>query len=55
MFIGSYKAAVGLKARNPALKVMLAIGGWNEGGKKYSAMVASKASREKFIKAIGQD
>ena len=31
---------------------MLAIGGWNEGGKKYSAMAETKQSREKFIKSV---
>nr|XP_053653206.1 probable chitinase 10 [Cherax quadricarinatus] len=49
---GSYKAAVGLKAKNPALKVMIAIGGWNEGGKKYSRMAKTKANREKFIQSV---
>ena len=52
MILGSYKAAVGLKDVNPSLKVMLAIGGWNEGGKKYSKMAESKSSRARFIKSV---
>jgi chitinase len=31
---------------------MLAIGGWNEGGKPYSAMAKSSESRTKFIKSV---
>lgn len=49
---GAYKAAVGLKNQNPALKVMIAIGGWNEGGKKYSEMASSKQRREKFVASV---
>lgn len=43
---------MGLKQVNPNLKVMIAIGGWNEGGKKYSDMSATKASRAKFIESV---
>ena len=31
---------------------MLAIGGWNEGGKTYSAMASSAKSRAKFIDSV---
>ena len=31
---------------------MLAIGGWNEGGKKYSAMAKTPDSRKKFIESV---
>jgi len=43
---------VGLKTKNPKLKVMVAIGGWDEGGKQYSEMVTDKAKRTKFIKEV---
>ena len=35
-FHGAYKQFTNLKQKNPALKVLLAIGGWNEGSEKYS-------------------
>ena len=40
-----------LKSQNPGLRVMLAIGGWNEGGKKYSQMSSLSDSRRRFIKS----
>ena len=43
---------VGLKKRNPQLKTLLAIGGWNEGSLKYSNMVASKKNRRVFINSV---
>ena len=51
-FKGSYKSAIGLKKKNPKLKVMLAIGGWNEGGKKYTAMAKTEQSRKSFINSV---
>jgi len=40
-----------LKSKNPALKVLIAIGGWNEGGKKYSEMAKTAENRAAFIKS----
>ncbi|CAD6225818.1 GSCOCT00014073001.2-RA-CDS [Cotesia congregata] len=37
-----------LKARNPSVKTMLAIGGWNEGTPKYSQMAKTHKSRIEF-------
>ena len=31
---------------------MIAIGGWNEGVKKYSKMASSKQSRQEFINSV---
>ena len=42
---------VALKQRNPALKVMIAVGGWNNGGYVFSQMASTKAGRAEFIKS----
>ena len=49
---GGFKAALALKHSNPALKVMVAIGGWAEGGRQYSQMVSSYETRENFIESV---
>ncbi|XP_062997962.1 chitotriosidase-1-like [Elgaria multicarinata webbii] len=41
-----------LKKKNPALKTLLAIGGWNFGSTKFSAMVAAPANRKTFILSV---
>jgi len=46
-----YKKANLLKLRHPHLKVLLAVGGWNEGSIKYSKMAEDRASRQTFIKS----
>ncbi|KAG8041476.1 hypothetical protein G9C98_002769, partial [Cotesia typhae] len=37
-----------LKLKNPALKTLVAIGGWKEGSRKYSLMASNPESRERF-------
>ncbi|OXA56244.1 probable chitinase 2 isoform X2 [Folsomia candida] len=39
------------KAKYPHLKVLLAIGGWNEGSKKYSQMAGNSQNRQVFIQS----
>jgi chitinase len=39
-----------LKTINPGLKTMAAIGGWNEGSRKYSAVARDPAKRRRFAK-----
>lgn len=46
---GRLKMLVGLKKQNPALKVLVSIGGWGAGG--FSPMAADSAKRAKFAAA----
>lgn len=41
---GAFYRFVGLKNRNPALKALVAIGGWNEGSEKYSKVLYNRYS-----------
>lgn len=41
-----------MRQKYPDLKLQVAVGGWAEGGSKYSRMVASKQSRQMFISHI---
>ena len=46
---GLYQRVVGLKAKNPKLKVILAIGGWSFGTSKFKEVAENRFSRQKFI------
>ncbi|KAG7221560.1 hypothetical protein INR49_017091, partial [Caranx melampygus] len=46
-----YKSFNGLKERNPNLKTLLAIGGWNFGSQKFTNMVSTQANRNTFIQS----
>ncbi|XP_072419793.1 acidic mammalian chitinase-like [Chiloscyllium punctatum] len=41
-----------LKKRNPNLKTLLSVGGWNFGTEKFTAMASSKETRLIFIKSV---
>ncbi|XP_040573319.1 probable chitinase 10 [Lepeophtheirus salmonis] len=47
--IGLYDRVVGLKSKNPKLKVILAIGGWSFGTSKFKKMAETRFSRQTFI------
>ena len=47
--LGLYQRVVGLKAQNPKLKVMLAIGGWSFGTAKFKEVAETRFSRQTFI------
>jgi len=49
---GGYAKFVGLKQKYPHLKPMLAVGGWGEGGKKYSQMASVPSRRESFVRSV---
>jgi chitinase len=45
---GNIKKFNKLKTVNPGLKTLAAIGGWNEGSRKYSAVARDPAKRKRF-------
>ncbi|XP_055608663.1 probable chitinase 2 isoform X2 [Uranotaenia lowii] len=47
---GGYEKLVAMKTANPHLKVLLAIGGWNEGSERYSNLAANPERRQAFVK-----
>ena len=47
--LAGFKKATELRNTWPHLKVMIAIGGWNEGSTKYSQMAKSRKKRSKFV------
>ena len=49
---GQYKKVVNLKQKNPKLEVSIAIGGPDEGSKKYSDMADKIENRKIFIENV---
>ena len=49
--MAGFRKAADLKIKHPALKVTLAIGGWNEGSVTYSKMAKNVTSRATFVKS----
>lgn len=49
---GGYEKFVSLKDKYPHLVTMLAVGGWGEGGKKYSQMASVPARRQSFVSSV---
>lgn len=47
--VGHYEQVTGLKRLNKNLKVLLAVGGWSFGTKKFKEMSASRYTRQTFI------
>lgn len=50
--LDNYHNAIATKSKNPYLKVILSIGGWNEGSEKYSEMASSSVTRKIFIDSV---
>lgn len=49
---GSYEDFFRLRQLSPNSKLVLSVGGWGEGGQKYSDMVATSAGRRSFIDSV---
>ncbi|EFE38061.1 class V chitinase, putative [Trichophyton verrucosum HKI 0517] len=47
-----YRAFTNLKTKKPSLKCFLSVGGWDAGGKVFSVMASSAASRKVFIDSV---
>ena len=50
-FAGGFGQFAALKTYNKDLKTMLAIGGWNEGSRRFSPLVEDRDRRQVFIKS----
>ncbi|XP_017798525.1 PREDICTED: probable chitinase 2 [Habropoda laboriosa] len=50
--IGNYRRMTQLRQKYPELKVLLAIGGWNEGSKNYSILASSLERRTTFVNSV---
>lgn len=46
--LNGYRRFTSLKKKNPQLRLLLAVGGWDEGVGKYSKMVANGTQRNRF-------
>ncbi|CAI9576530.1 unnamed protein product [Staurois parvus] len=47
-----YQQVIALKKQNPDLLILLAIGGWNFGVQKFTAMSSSAVNRQIFIESV---
>jgi chitinase len=52
LYIAQYKKVISFKQKYPKLKVLITIGGWNEGSGKYSDMAATPENRKAFIESV---
>nr|ABB97081.2 chitinase [Ostrinia furnacalis]3W4R_A Chain A, Chitinase [Ostrinia furnacalis] len=47
-----FKNFTSLRSKHPGVKFTVAVGGWAEGGSKYSKMVAAKSTRMAFVRSV---
>ena len=45
-----YSRMMALRAQNPSLKILIAVGGWNHGGGPFSMMVHDTTTRSNFVR-----
>lgn len=48
----NYKKMTALRAQYPHLNILLSIGGYNEGSKKYSDLVSLPERRSTFVRSV---
>ncbi|KAM8712428.1 hypothetical protein ACLKA7_012873 [Drosophila subpalustris] len=51
---GNIKKFNALKLKNPTLKTLVAVGGWNEGSKRFSIVASDAEKRARFIEQVVQ-
>lgn len=52
MTLGGFEKFTALRSKFPNTKLLLAVGGWAEGGQKYSEMVSEPGRRKSFIESV---
>lgn len=52
--VGAYNKFLALKHKNPELKVMISVGGWDAGSQVFSNMSLTPSSRKIFIRSLLQ-
>jgi hypothetical protein len=50
--LSGYSNFTDIKDKYPGLKTLLSVGGWAEGGHKYSALVSVKERRDAFVTSV---
>uniref|UniRef100_A0A0B6ZKM5 Uncharacterized protein n=2 Tax=Arion vulgaris TaxID=1028688 RepID=A0A0B6ZKM5_9EUPU len=48
--VGMYERVTNMRKKNPKLKILLSVGGWNMASAPFTVMVATEESRQTFIK-----
>ncbi|XP_050410558.1 chitotriosidase-1 isoform X2 [Patella vulgata] len=49
---GLYDRTISLKSKNPQLKVLLAVGGWQIGSKPFIPMITNESNRKHWVKNV---
>lgn len=50
--LNNYANAINAKLKNPSLKIILSVGGWNDGSVQYSEMISTAYTRKIFINSV---
>ena len=52
---GGFERFVSLRDKYPGLKLLVAVGGWGEGGKKYHQMATDPMKRKTFVTSLARE